>query len=203
MGLGDECQPGGAIGSGVAWAVVPREHATHDIFVDVNAEGMRDLLGDTHTAEPGVAALQLNDRRDEFWRGSFGARFAATAEGGKGQTIFPIHQGFVEPEQRCRPDEHAKFWNPVGIHEQGGQRDQDAIKRSQIRRSLSGSTTNQKLMFEEKRFRGDGAYTTWAEQLRERDEQVDGQDEQISHGANRNIATVPRKTAAHRRIRSY
>ena len=58
-------------------------------------------------------------------------------------------------------------------------------------------------MFEQKRFRGDGAYTTWAEQLRERDEQVDGQDEQISHVANRNIATVPRKTAPHRRLRSY
>jgi hypothetical protein len=58
-------------------------------------------------------------------------------------------------------------------------------------------------MFEEKRFRGEGAYATWAEQRRERDEQVDGQDEQISHGANRNIATVPRKTAPHRRIRSY
>jgi hypothetical protein len=58
-------------------------------------------------------------------------------------------------------------------------------------------------MFEEKRFRGDGAYTTWAEQLRESDEQVDGQDEQISHGANRNIVNVPRKTAPRRRIRSY
>ena len=58
-------------------------------------------------------------------------------------------------------------------------------------------------MFEEKRFRGDGAYSTWAEQLRERDEQVDGPDEQISHGANRNIVNVPRKTAPRKRIRSY
>jgi hypothetical protein len=58
-------------------------------------------------------------------------------------------------------------------------------------------------MSEEKRFRGDGAYTTWAEQLRERDEQADGQDEQISHRANRNIAAAPRKTAPRRRIRSY
>ena len=69
-----------------------REHATHDIFVDVNAEGMRDLLGDTYTAEPGVAALQLNDRRDEFCRGTFGAGFAATVVGGKEQTIFAIDQ---------------------------------------------------------------------------------------------------------------
>jgi len=31
----------------------------------VDAEGMSDLLGDAYTAEPGVAALQFNDRRDE------------------------------------------------------------------------------------------------------------------------------------------
>ena len=163
---------------------------------------MRDLLGDAHTAEPGVAALQPNDCGDEFCRGTFGAGFAATVVGAKEQTIFAIDQCLVELKQRCRFDEHAKFWNPVGIHEQRGQRDQDAIERSQIRRSLSRSITDQKLMFEEKRFRGDGAYATWAEQLRERDEQVDGQDEQISHRANRNIAAVPRKTAPHRRIRS-
>ena len=134
--------------------------------------------------------------------GPLGAGFAATVVGGKEQTIFAIDQCLVELKQRCRLDERAKFWNPVGIHEQRGQRDQDAIERSQIRRSLSGSITDQKLMFEQKRFRGDGAYTTWAEQLLECDEQVDCQ-EQISHVANRNIATVPRKTAPHRRIRSY
>lgn len=58
-------------------------------------------------------------------------------------------------------------------------------------------------MLQQQRLRSDGAYTTWAEQLRERDEQVDGQDQQISRGAYRNIVNVPRKTAPHRRIRSY
>lgn len=47
------------------------EHATHDIFIDVDAEGVGELLGDAYTAEPGVAALQLNNRRDEFCRGAF------------------------------------------------------------------------------------------------------------------------------------
>jgi hypothetical protein len=32
-------------------------------------------------------------------------------------------------------------------------------------------------MFEQKRLCGDGAYTTWADQFRERDEQMDGEDE--------------------------
>ena len=135
--------------SGVAWPIVFRKHAANDIFVDLDAEGMRDLLGDAYTAEPGVAALQLNDRRDEFCRWTFGAGVAATVAGGKEQTIFTIDQCLVELEQRCRLDERAKFWNPAGTHEQRGQRDQEAIERSQIRRSLLGSITDQKLLFQQ------------------------------------------------------
>ena len=39
----------------VAWPVVLGEHATNDIFVDRDPEGMRDLLGDAHTAEARIA----------------------------------------------------------------------------------------------------------------------------------------------------
>jgi hypothetical protein len=112
---------------------VLREHAANDIFVDVDAESMRDLLRDAYTAEPGVAALQFSDRRDEFRRRTFGAGFAATGGGGKEQTILVIDQRPVEFEQRCRLDERAKFLNPAGTHEQRGQPDQEAIERGQIR----------------------------------------------------------------------
>lgn len=166
----DECQPRGVIGSGVAWREVLREHAAHDIFVDVEAEGMRDLLGDAYTAEPGVAALQLNDRRDEFCRRTFGAGFMATVAGGKEQTLFPIHQGLVELEQRCRLDERAKFLNPTGTYEQRGQPEHAAIERGQIRRTLSGSIADEKLVFENQRLCGDGTYTTRADQLSDGDQ---------------------------------
>ncbi len=42
-------------------------------------------------------------------------------------------------------------------------------------------------MFEQKRFCGDGARATTAEQLRHDDQQVDGQDEDVAHGANGTI----------------
>jgi hypothetical protein len=82
---------------------------------------MRYLLGDAYTAEPRVAALQLNDGRDEFCRRPFGAGFAATVRGGKEQAILTINQRLVEFEQRCRLDQHAEFWNPARAHEQRGQ----------------------------------------------------------------------------------
>jgi len=58
-------------------------------------------------------------------------------------------------------------------------------------------------MLEQKRLCGDGAYTTWADQFREHDEQMDGEDEEFAHGANRTKTVSMRKTAPHRRIRSY
>ena len=40
--------------------------ATDDVFVDIDAKGSRDLLGDTGTADPRIAALERDDRVDEF-----------------------------------------------------------------------------------------------------------------------------------------
>jgi hypothetical protein len=103
----------------------------------------------------------------------------------------------VELEQCCRLDERAKLRNPAWAHEQRGQSEHEAIERGQIRRALPGSIADQKLMFEQKRFRGDGAYTTWAKQLREGDQQVDGADEEFAHGANRSMTVGVCKTAPH------
>ena len=49
----DERQPRGAVGAGVAWPIVFRKHAANDIFVDLDAEGMSDLLGDPRVPERG------------------------------------------------------------------------------------------------------------------------------------------------------
>ena len=95
------------------------------------------------------------------------------------------------------------FVNPAGTHEQRGQPDKEAIERGQVRRALSGSITDQKLMLEQKRLCGDRSYTTWAEKLREGYEQVNGEDEEFAHGANGTTTAIVCKTARHRRISSY
>jgi hypothetical protein len=98
--MAHEDKPRRAVGSRAVWSVVLREHATHDIFVDVEAESMRDLLRDAYTAELGIAALKLHDRRDEFYRRAFGTGFAPRGRGGKEQAVFSIDQGIVKLEQR-------------------------------------------------------------------------------------------------------
>ena len=43
-----------------------REHPADDVFVDIDAESVRNLLCDAGTANTGVAAFELDDRIDEF-----------------------------------------------------------------------------------------------------------------------------------------
>jgi tripartite tricarboxylate transporter family receptor len=76
--------------------VVLGEYAAHDVFVDIEPESERDLLGDAYTAELRIAVLQFHDRGNELRRGTFRTRFAAMGSRGKEQPIFPIYQCFVE-----------------------------------------------------------------------------------------------------------
>ena len=57
--------------------VVLREHTAHDFVVDLDAERMKDLLGDAQIAELGITRFQFNKRRDELCGRTFGTGFAA------------------------------------------------------------------------------------------------------------------------------
>ena len=72
LGLREEGQPGGAIRPRMAGTIMDREHTAHRILVDLDAEGMRNLLGDAQIAEVRIARFHLDDRRDEFCGRTFG-----------------------------------------------------------------------------------------------------------------------------------
>ena len=58
-------------------------------------------------------------------------------------------------------------------------------------------------MFEQKRLGGDSASAATSEQLRDGDQQMDGEDEDFAHRANGTITTGAFKTARRRRIASH
>ena len=68
VGLREEGEPGGTRGTRMIWAVLRREDSTHDVLINLNAECMRDLLGNALMAESGVTELHLEDGRDDFLR---------------------------------------------------------------------------------------------------------------------------------------
>jgi len=71
--LSDQGQPGRSGGARVAGTVVLGEDAPHDVLVDLNAKGVRDLQGDAHAAKLRVALLELDDGGDEFREWTLGA----------------------------------------------------------------------------------------------------------------------------------
>src|SRR5882672_9450800 len=79
LDLPDKCKPGRAVSSGVTRPVVLREHAADNILVNLDAEGMSDLLRDADTAELGIAALRLDDCRNKL--GGWTSRARLSSQG--------------------------------------------------------------------------------------------------------------------------
>src|SRR5215813_14712763 len=71
----DKAQPGRTVGS-CPGSIVFRKHPADNVFVDIDAESVGNLLCDAGTANTGVAAFELDDRVDEFLRWPFWARGA-------------------------------------------------------------------------------------------------------------------------------
>ena len=120
-----KCQPRRPLAPGAGRKCLAS--TAHDIFVDLDAKGVRDLLGDAHATEARIAPLHLDDGGDELRGGTFGTGLAAMRRGRKEQVVLTIHQRPVKLEQCCRLDEGAKFRNPARAHEQCGQCEHEAI----------------------------------------------------------------------------
>ena len=156
--------------SAIAWPIMLSEDAANDILVDRDAESVSDLLGDTHTAELGIAPLHLNNHRDEFRGRAFWTRLTAVRRGREEQTVFAIHQSTVKFEERGRFEQRAQPCNPTWAHEQRSQAEHEPIDGGEIRRTFSAPIADEQLVLQQQRFCGDGTYTTWADQLCERDQ---------------------------------
>jgi hypothetical protein len=87
---------------------MPSEDAAHDIFVDLDAKRVRNLLGNSRAPESRIAALRFKDRRDEFLRGPFGP-WSLTGSGREQRSVFPLDQRPVKEQQRRRPDSNCNL----------------------------------------------------------------------------------------------
>ena len=123
--------------------------------------------------------------------------------GGEDAAVLPFDQGFVELDQCRRPDQRTKLREPVRTHEQRGQAEVDAIDGSEIERPLPGAITDEQLVLEQQGLGGDGAVAAGAKELREGDQQVDGEDEDFTHRANRTKTASTCKTARRARTASH
>ena len=67
---------------------MPREHATNDIFVDLDANGVRDLLGDAQAAEAWIVPLRATMAAMSSGEGPLGPGLRCRAEEEKSDRYF-------------------------------------------------------------------------------------------------------------------
>ena len=151
----------GPLGAG-SGSVVSGEDSTNHVYVDLYAEGVRDLLGDSHAAETRFTPLHLYNRCDELRRRTFGAGFAAIRRKGKEQPVLAFHQRLVELEQRRGLDEHAKYRNSVRANPECRQSEHEAIDRGEIRCTLLRAIADEQLLLQQQRLCRDSSRTPWA-----------------------------------------
>ena len=96
LGLGDEREPGWARVVRMICSEMLREDPTHDILVDLHAECMRDLLGNTLIAKSGVTELHFEDGRDDFLCRTLGTWLAPGSRRREQPAIFAIDQRLVD-----------------------------------------------------------------------------------------------------------
>jgi hypothetical protein len=94
-----------------------REHPADDVFVDIDAKGVRNLPHDAGTANAGVAAFDLDDRVDEFLRRSLRARARMTSRREE-PPILAFLERLVEPEQGSGLQDDRELRNSDWRHEQ-------------------------------------------------------------------------------------
>jgi hypothetical protein len=114
---------------------MPSEDAAHDIFVDLDAERMSHLLGNSRTTEARIAVLHFEDCRDEFLRGPFRS-WSLTGSGREQQSIFPLDQRPVKAQQHRRSDSNRNLWEAFGRHQESTDAEEQPIPGRQARALL-------------------------------------------------------------------
>ena len=76
--VSDERQPRGP-GSARGWTIAFRQHAVHDVLVDVDPERLRDDARNPRAPESRIARFELDDGADERLARPFGPGFFGRA----------------------------------------------------------------------------------------------------------------------------
>ena len=74
------------------------QNPAHDVLVDVDAEGQRDLLGDALAAPSTITPFHFNDRVDQCFRWSFGTG-PADSFGRKQQAVLLFREQLVKTQE--------------------------------------------------------------------------------------------------------
>lgn len=105
------------------------QDAAHNILVHLDAEGIRDLLGDSQTPELRISAFHLHHGGNELRRGTLRPRLCA-APAGIEQLVLAADQGFVKSHESRRPQHNRNLPTPTRRQPKRVQAEEQAIPRA-------------------------------------------------------------------------
>ena len=130
----DDGQPRG---SAIGWgrAVVLGENTPHQVLVDLDAERLGELLGDSGAAKARVARLHLDDGVDELLRRALGSGLAQTACREQ-PPVLSLLERLVELEERGNAHDDRHLGESMRPDEQGPDPEQSSVRWGEIGRPV-------------------------------------------------------------------
>jgi hypothetical protein len=102
------------------------QNPPNDVFVDLDAEGFNQLLGNPGAAETRIALLEFNDGSDQFRGWSLGTRFALAGSGIEPPVLVCL-KGRLKSEQGRGFKNHRATQNPARMQKQGPESQEQAL----------------------------------------------------------------------------
>src|SRR5712664_3053998 len=127
--------------------MVFRQHAVHDVLVDIDPEHVRDDARNPWTAEPRIARLELNDGLDEclawpLWSGLPWARARREQA-----AVLATHQRPMKRQQRRGPYGDGDFSDAFWTEEERPESVEQPVAQRQVRRPLASTAQDDQLLF--------------------------------------------------------
>jgi hypothetical protein len=179
-GVADEQQPRGP-GSARSRAIVFRQHAGHDVLVDVDPECLRDDARNPWAAEPRIARLEFDDGLDECLVRPFRAGLPRAPRRREQPTVLSSYQRLMKRQERRRAERDGDFSDAFWIEEERPEAAEQPVAPRQVRRALASTAQDDQLLPEQEILRHHRSHATGATQLRGRDGQVQQGEQAILH----------------------
>jgi hypothetical protein len=158
-----------------------RQHAVHDVLVDVDPECLRDDARNSWTAEPRIARLELDDRLDECLVRPFRTGLLRTWRGGEQPAVFSTRQSLMKCEERRGAQGDGDLSDASSAEEERLKSAEEPVAQRQAGRPPATTTKHDKLLLEEETLSDHRSHATRATQLRGCDNEVERGEQEVPH----------------------
>src|SRR6266849_935679 len=178
--VSDERQPRGARAAR-GGAIVFRQHAVYDVFVDVNPERVRDDARNPRTAEPRIARLELDDGLDECVARPLRSGLLRARARREQSAVLATHQRLMKRQERRGAYADGDLPDSSWTEEERPHCADQPVAQRQVRRPLASTAQDDQLLLEQEILRDHRSHATGATQLRGHDGQVKQGEQEYLH----------------------